>query len=74
MTWISSWMSNKKRNTLKGGKQLLAFAQAHGFMTHTSLAIKTNLFEVLTHVQRGCWKVTVSGAESTANSPMVVSG
>lgn len=48
MTWISSWMSNKKRNILKGRKRLLAFAQAHGFVAHTSLAINTNLFEVLT--------------------------
>lgn len=48
MTWISSWMSNKKRNTLKEGKQLPAFAQAHGFMAHTSLAINTSLFDVLT--------------------------
>lgn len=56
MTWISSWMPNKKRNTLKGGKQLLAFAQAHGFMAHTSLAINTNLFEVLTSCAAGLFE------------------
>lgn len=66
MTWISSWMSNKKRNTLKGGKRLLAFTQAHGFMAHTSLAINTNLFESSQHVQRGCLNVAISAAEPLA--------